>query len=227
MKNILIGMTLLMVAEANAAHLMQAARTSTKMPIVHLARLYSYSNAPTKNLSIMASQEPIGNDWNAYAQIGWDDVLSHPEGRVLAKNKVRLFDALIRNKKAMVPARSFDECPAALYGGSGGALFGFWLALEFATLEATIAPLVCALIGVKLACVRDTFKRRSAYVHHLANVKKPYKLYAEHWVTAQDIQSELKEGFLDPIDGVITQRLPVVVLNDLTEESKRMARIQM
>lgn len=65
MKNVLTGITMLMVAQTNAAHLMQVARTSTKMPIVHLARMYSYSNVPTKNLSIMASQEPVGDDWNA------------------------------------------------------------------------------------------------------------------------------------------------------------------
>lgn len=152
--------------------------------------------------------------------------MSHPEGRVLAKNKVRLLDALIRNKKAMVPARSFDECPASLYGGSGGALFGFWIALEFATVEATIAPLACALIGIKLACVRDTIKRRSAYVHHVTNVKEPYKEYAEHWPTVRDIRNELRKGFIDPIDGVLTQRLPAVVLKDLYEESKREGRIQ-
>jgi hypothetical protein len=105
--------------QLNGAHFMPAVRAfaSARMP---LARLYSRAGTASEDVS----REPMGNEWDVYAQFDWHKMLQHPKSAEIAQKKIRIIDACIRNKKIMVPSTDVNYENAVKANTARFSLFG-------------------------------------------------------------------------------------------------------
>lgn len=230
-------MLAVMTVQLHAGHFMTAARALTRMP---LARLYSTAGSASENLQ----KEPVGNEWNSYAQSGtWHSVMGSaaPNNIDNVRKKMRILDALIRNKKIMVPPTEMDFEAGAFGLASKATLAGTTaisalLMLDGASLLETFlvvgllgGPVVCPLamaalsmdyLGTKIA----TYRNRKAYVDYLEKVRNQY---AEYLQSPEKVSEHYNAGLIEEIkDGIVSGPLPKTILNDLYAESKREGRIQ-
>lgn len=235
-----ILMLVAMTVQLHAAHILTAARAFSKMPV---ARMYQ-----TAGRAGFESEEPVGNEWNKYVRTSWRKVPAGVYYDEHVEKKIRILNALIRNKKSMIPPVQFDYQEGvdrdtklgAKYGAVVGTVAGLYFSMFGADFAQAVAlSLGCGGIGgvmfavaagaagipINYICAKlETYENRKAYADSLQKVRNLYTAYLE---SPEEVSRLYNAGLIESVeDELVREPLPTVILKDLYEESKRAGRIQ-
>lgn len=238
-----------MTVNLNAAQFMTAARALalTRMPI---ARVYSTVGTPAGNDP--ATKEPIGNEWHQYAS-NWHhgQCTVSPANIDHAQKKIRILNALIRNKDVVIPAAKVDYEKSseqwALTGAASGTLIGIvgtlpacaeGLILGASASDVLTVSLICGGLGAVITGVLGgVLGIPFGYIEGKLNTNSDRKYAEVFWQKARNqyqayvespekFSTHYNAGLIQPMGDVLREPLPPVVLNDLYAESVRTGRIQ-